>query len=95
MPICPPQKNAWMRKGAASAHRNTAIAACRRFGRKLWKSWSGYHQRSLVETKMRCIKRFGERACLEPSSAKSTNCTSEPPFSIGLLNGCPQMVAVA
>jgi hypothetical protein len=30
-------------------------------GRKLWKSWSGYHRRSLVETKMHCIKRLGER----------------------------------
>ena len=23
--------------------------------------WSGYHRRSLVETKMNCIKRLGER----------------------------------
>jgi hypothetical protein len=23
--------------------------------------WSGYHHRSLVETKMRCFKRLGER----------------------------------
>ena len=52
MPIIPPRKNARMRKGAAFVHRNAAIAACQRFGRKLWKSWSGYHRRSLVETKM-------------------------------------------
>ena len=25
------------------------------------KKWSGYHQRSLVETKMRCFKLLGER----------------------------------
>lgn len=37
------------------------MAACRRFGRKLWKGWSGYHRRSLVETKMNCIQRLGER----------------------------------
>lgn len=58
-PIIPPRKNARMRKGDTFAHRNAAIAACRRFGRKLWKSWSGYHRRSLVETKMHCIKRLG------------------------------------
>ena len=37
------------------------IAACRRLGRRIWKVWSGYHRRSLVETKMNCIKRLGER----------------------------------
>lgn len=42
MPIIPPRKNARMRKGAAFAHRNAAIAACRRFGRKLWKSFNQF-----------------------------------------------------
>jgi len=32
-----------------------------RLGRAIWKKWSGYHRRSLVETKMRCFKRLGER----------------------------------
>ena len=35
MPIIPARKNARMRKGAAFAHRNAAIAACRHFGCKL------------------------------------------------------------
>lgn len=56
-----PGKNAWLRKGDAFAHRNAAIATFRRFGRKLWKNRSGYHRRSLVGTKMHCIKRLGER----------------------------------
>jgi hypothetical protein len=30
-------------------------------GRSIWKKWSGYHRRSLVETKMGCFKRLGER----------------------------------
>ncbi|CAB5697970.1 Transposase DDE domain [Comamonas aquatica] len=60
-PSIPPRKKARMRKGDAFAHRNAAIATCWRLGRKLWKSWSGYHRRSLVETKMHCIKRLGER----------------------------------
>lgn len=46
-----------------------------------------YHQRSMVENKMHCIKFLGERVkYLGPSSANSTNCTSESPFSIGSLN---------
>ncbi len=61
IPIIPPRKNARIRKGSVFVHRNAAIAACRRLGRSLWKRWSGYHRRSLVETKMNCIKRLGER----------------------------------
>ena len=60
-PIIPPRKNARIRKGKAFAHRNAAIAACKRLGRGIWEVWSGYHRRSLVETKMNCIKRLGER----------------------------------
>jgi len=59
--IIPPCKRAQMRKGAAFATRNEAIKACRRLGRSVWKEWSGYHRRSLVETKMNCIKKLGER----------------------------------
>ena len=33
----------------------------KRLGRTLWKKWSGYHQRSLVETKMHCIKLLGDK----------------------------------
>lgn len=61
IPTIPPRKNARIRKGQAFAHRNVAIAACRRLGRSIWKRWIGHHRRSLVETKMNCIKRLGER----------------------------------
>ncbi|BDR10530.1 hypothetical protein CTR2_R38680 [Comamonas thiooxydans] len=85
MPIIPARKNARMRKGVAFAHRNAAIAACRRFGRKLWKSWS---ITSTAWWRPRCtaLNAWASGSCLEPSSARSTNCTSEPPFSIGSLN---------
>ena len=33
----------------------------KRLGRILWKKWSGYHQRSLVETKMHYIKLLGDK----------------------------------
>jgi chromosome condensin MukBEF MukE localization factor len=37
------------------------LASTRQLGRKIWKKWSGYHRRGLVETKMRCFKLLGER----------------------------------
>ena len=48
--IIPPRKGAQLRKSAAFAVRNEAVKACRRFGREIWKHWSSYHRRSLVET---------------------------------------------
>jgi hypothetical protein len=45
------------RRGAQVA----ILCATRRLGRKIWKKWTGYHRRSLVETKMRCFKLLGER----------------------------------
>ncbi len=48
-------------KGTEFGHRNEAVRACRRLGGKVWKDWSGYHRRLLVETKMGCFKRLGEK----------------------------------
>ncbi|MDF0605743.1 transposase [Neisseriaceae bacterium TC5R-5] len=41
--------------------RNEILRATKRLGRTIWKRWSDYHRRSLVETKMHCFKRLGER----------------------------------
>ncbi|OHX13889.1 transposase [Chromobacterium sphagni] len=41
--------------------RNEILRATKRLGRAIWKRWSGYHRRSLVETKMHCFKLLGER----------------------------------
>ena len=41
--------------------RNNILRATKRVGRAIWKKWSGYHWRSLVETKMRRFKLLGER----------------------------------
>lgn len=53
--IVPIRKNAKpskdQRPGATA--RNALLVATRRLGRTIWKKWSGYHRRSLVETKMR------------------------------------------
>ena len=39
----------------------TRLRASRRFGRTIWRRWSGYHRRSRVETKMHCVKLLGQR----------------------------------
>ena len=96
IPIVPPRKNARIRKGAAFAYRNGAIDACRRLGRGIWKTWSGYHRRSLVETKMHCIKRLGERV-MSRTIERQVN---ELHIRAAILNkftelGSPQTVAVA
>jgi hypothetical protein len=61
--IIPTRKNAkmWKDKRSGAEARNTIFHATRRLGRTIWKKWSGYHRRSLVETKMRCFKLLGER----------------------------------
>ena len=42
-----------------SLERNELLRTVKRLGRTIWKKWSGYHRRSLVETKMHCIKLLG------------------------------------
>lgn len=96
IPIIPPRKNARIRKGKAFAHRNAAIAACKRLGRGMWKAWSGYHRRSLVETKMNCIKRLGERVMARSFESQ----VNELHIRAAILNrftelGRPQTAAVA
>jgi hypothetical protein len=61
--IIPIRKNAkpWKMNRTGAAARNEILRATRRLGRTIWKKWSGYHRRSLVETKMRCFKLLGER----------------------------------
>ncbi|STB69275.1 Transposase DDE domain [Chromobacterium violaceum] len=59
----PPRKNArpWKGNSLGVLARNEILRATKRLGRVIWKRWSGYHRRSLVETKMHCFKRLGER----------------------------------
>ena len=95
-PIIPPRKNARIRKGSTFVHRNAAIAACKRLGRGIWKAWSGYHRRSLVETKMNCIKRLGERVMARSFESQ----VNELHIRAAILNrftelGRPQTAAVA
>ncbi len=61
--VIPPRKNAkpWKDKQARSIERNELLKIVKRLGRVLWKKWSGYHRRSLAETKMDCIKLLGDK----------------------------------
>lgn len=61
--IIPTRKNGqpWKENTAGAKARNEILRATRHLGRTIWKKWSGYHRRSLVETKMRCFKLLGER----------------------------------
>ena len=61
--INPTRRNAkpWADARAGAQARNEILRATRKLGRAIWKKWSGYHRRSLVETKMGGFKRLGER----------------------------------
>ena len=62
--IIPTRKNAkpWKTNRRGADARKDILHTTRRLGRAIWKKCSGYHRRSLVETKMRCFKLLGERA---------------------------------
>ncbi|EXC35675.1 hypothetical protein J529_4676, partial [Acinetobacter baumannii 99063] len=51
----------WKDTKISSLARNELLRTVKRLGRTLWKKWSGYHCRSLVETKMHCIKLLGDK----------------------------------
>ena len=61
--IIPPRRNAtpWKKDSPGAAARNEALRAIKRFGRTLWRRWSGYHRRSRAETKMNCMKLLGQK----------------------------------
>ena len=61
--VIPTRKNAkpWKENRLGAHVRNEILRATRLLGRAIWRKWSGYHRRSLVETKMRCFKLLGER----------------------------------
>lgn len=62
-PVIPVRRNGrpWTKDGPGVDARNETLRAIKRLGRAIWKKWSSYHRRSLVETKMHCFKLLGER----------------------------------
>lgn len=45
----------------AAIARNETLRATQHYGRAFWKRWTGYHVRSRIEAKMRCLHASGER----------------------------------
>lgn len=98
MGIIPTRKNAklWKKNAPGVQTRNDIFRATQRFGSDLWKEWSGYHRRSLVETKMRCFKLLGERVMARTFKRQVV----ELQMRAAVLNrftklGCPVTVSVA
>ena len=83
--VIPPRKNAKPSKpGTAGAvARNAALRASKRFGRTIWRRWSGYHRQSRVETKMHCVKLLGHRLMARDFDRQ----VSEFQIRVAVLNG--------
>lgn len=82
--IIPIRKNGrlWKEDCPAARARNDILRATKRFGRATWKQWTGYHVRSRIEAKMRCLKSFGERI----ASRDPDRQTAEIHIRIALMN---------
>lgn len=61
--VMPTRRNGrpWKEATPGAQARNETLRATRHLGRSIWRTWSGYHRRSRVEAKMRCLKLLGER----------------------------------
>ena len=82
--IIPIRKNGrrWKEDCPAARARNDTLRTTQRFGRAIWKRWSGYHVRSRIEARMRCLKSFGERI----ASRDPDRQTAEIHVRIALMN---------
>ena len=74
IPIIPIRKNGrpWKANCPAAIARNETLRATRHYGRAFWKRWTGYHARSRIEAKMRCLKAFGERIAARDPDRQTT-----------------------
>lgn len=72
----------WREDCPAAAARNEILRATQRLGRTIWKRWSGYHVRSRIEAKMRCLKAFGDRI----ASRDPDRQTAEIHIRVALIN---------
>ena len=98
VPIIPIRKNGrlWKEDCPAARARNDTLRATRYYGRAFWKRWTGYHARSRIEAKMRCLKSFGERIMARDPDRQ----TAEIYIRIALMNrfnalGTAEIVRVA
>jgi hypothetical protein len=97
-PIIPIRKHGrqWKEDCPAAIARNDTLRATRHYDRAFWKRWTGYHARSRIEAKMRCLKAFGERIAPRDPDRQ----TAEIQICIALINrfnalGTAEIVRVA
>jgi hypothetical protein len=83
--ITPPRRNAkpWKPDTAGAVARSEALRVSKRFGRTIWRRWSGYHRRSCVEIKMHCVKLLGQRLMARDFDRQ----VAEFQLSVAVLNG--------
>ena len=83
-PVIPTRRNGrpWKETTPGATARNDILRASRRFGRAIWRNWSGYQRRSLIEAKMRCLKLLGERLTARTADRQ----TAELQIRAALLN---------
>lgn len=96
--IIPIRKNGrpWKEDCPAATARNESLRATRHYGRAFWKRWTGYHARSRIEAKMRCLKAFGERIAARDPDRQ----TAEIQIRVALMNrfsalGTAEIIRVA
>ena len=82
--IIPIRRNGrpWKEHCPAARARNETLRATRHYGRAFRKRWTGYHARSRVEARMRCLKAFGERI----ASRDPDRQTAELHIRVALIN---------
>ena len=82
--IIPIRKNGrpWKEDCPAAIARNETLHATRHYGRAFWKRKTGYHERSRIEAKMRCLKAFGERIVASHPDSE----TAETQIRVALMN---------
>ncbi|KMK66255.1 transposase family protein [Puniceibacterium sp. IMCC21224] len=86
----------WKEDCPAARARNDTLRATRHYGRAFWKRWAGYHTRSRIEAKMRCLKAFGERIAARDPDRQA----AEIQIRVALMNrfsalGTAEIVCVA
>ena len=96
--VIPTRRNGrpWQETIPGAQARNDILRATRRLGRSIWRAWSGYHRRSRIEAKMRCLKLLGERLMARTFERQTT----ELHIRAALLNrftrlGTPETIRVA
>ena len=86
----------WKADCPAAFSRNEPLRASGHYGRAFWKRWTGYHARSRIEAKMRCLNAFGEGIAARDPDRQ----TAEIRIRIALMNrfsalGTAEIVPVA